>query len=499
MGIMAGVEPVPDFADGTELSATLLNDLLANVEIGDIASRYGRVAFCSNYANGAEENGTNPVIVWSGGFSYVVGATTLTVVTNMTDQQSGDRLQVIRGGTAAGSYQDGTITEFVLANGIQTHTVTITDAGYVEDQIVEVRFALRNTTPGDRTWGRIEIRDAYISPIDVPGYPGLPLFGPISEPNLDLLSNVCGWMLRRIGQRVEPLFQAVVRRPGPWNGPIETQDTVRWTGSLPRTAGHPTIKALVVVQQKTPGTIETLRLRVNGATVQSQVIPSLPGEYGYTLSYDVSSIPVGSLMWLEIDLRKSFPAVKPLSDPDTSRISILGVWSEAAAGAGTFEPPLGIRSNSTFGPSGAPMTLQTWLNRLRNQIGDVVARLNANPEIWSRQPLYRARYAFDADQFKWFEPWGVAAQVRRVGYALLVRGKGVTVNWGPSVFEEKFSETGAQEFKNLRSETAVEGDEVDDARVYLDSLPALYGGQPFNVRGVDLLYAAEEFLVEVAS
>lgn len=496
MGLLKGIEENPDFVDDTFLSAALLNELQRNIEIADAASRYGRVAFCSWYGEPVENNSTNPVKVFTGGFAYVTGATTLTIVTASTGIQSGDQLRVIRGGTPENGFADGAINDFTLANGEQTHTVTISGAGYVEDRVVEVRMFLRNASAGDEyDWGNVEIRDAYIGPIDLAGWVAPSTITTISESALDALSNACTYVIRRIGQRVEPLFQAIIRRQGPFTG----QTTARWRGSIVKSAEHPTIKALVAIQQKAAGTTETLRMRVNGAVVASQALPTSPREAGYILTYDASAVPNGTRLWIEVDVVKTAPAEEGvLSAPDTSRWSLYRVWSEAAVGSISLSQPLAARSNKTFGPAGAPTTLLHWLNELVTAVNAIKARIDANPEVYGRQTLYTARYAHDDDQWKWFELWEIASSMQRVGMALLLRGKGIEVCWGPGTFKEEFNEIGAQVVENFRKETAIDADAVETQRVFLDNLPGLPPTAPFNVRGIDLFYAGEEFLVEEA-
>lgn len=494
MGLLYGVEANPDFVGGDLLSAEALNRIRANVAIADAASRYGRVAFCSAYGNPPENTSENPCLVGIWAFAMEDGATTLTIVTSMTGRQTGDQLRVIRDGTAENSYADGLITDFNLANGEQTHTITISGAGYVERQVVMVRLFLRNATGGTPyDWGFLEVRDMYVDPIDLSGWPGVPASPAITETALDQLSNASTWVLRRLGQRVEPLFQSIVRRPGPFTG----DGTVVWSGSIVRSPDHPTVRATVAVVQKVAGTTETLRMRVNGTIVASWGLPTSPRESATTLTYDASAVAAGTRMWIVIDVVKTAPIDQvPLDLPDTSRWSLLRVWAEGATGAASLPDPLSERSGTTFGPNGTSGTLLDWLGDVATAIAAVRTRIVNNPQVWGRQICYRVRYSYDDAQLRWFEPWGVANCAARLGMALLVRGKAITVNHGPGGFTNDFNEVGAQEFENFRREPVIDADRVETQRVYLDAIPLLAPATPYNVRGEDLYYAGEELLAE---
>lgn len=492
MGLLNLIEDSPSFRTDDRLSATLLNIIRQNILVLDEVSRLGRHAHCANFGEPPENNSANPVTIWRGAWQHLAGMTTLTIVTFTVGQQSGDTLRVYRtNGTSEVS------TDHTLANGLQTHTITISGAGYVEGDVIEVRADLRHATPGDRDWGNVDIRDAYVSPVDLPdAYVAPTVFGALSAANLNALSNATDWLVRRIGQRREPLFQASIRRPGPFNDDGSSQLTVRWTGSLRKTAGHGTVTALIAVQQKASGRTETIRFRVNGSQVASYSVPGTPGDYTTTLTYDMSAQANGTLLWLEIDHVKTAPAP---DSGDTSRLSILRVRSEPVAGAPiTNIPELSMRTPITYGPSGTEGTLLTFLNRCVNSCTAIKARIDANPEIWSRQPLYRRRYGIDDYQMRVYEPWSIASQLSRLGEALVLRGKGLTIGYGPGSFKEgkeAYNEVGAQLVENYRTFSAIDGDAVENLQLYLDTVEGLYAGGAYNVRGEDLRYAAEVFKV----
>ncbi|NJO81666.1 MAG: hypothetical protein HC828_02105 [Blastochloris sp.] len=93
------------------------------------------------------------------------------------------------------------------------------------------------------------MRNAYLSPTTIgDAWPGLPTIGAssITVAQAQQISDCLDWLIRRMGLRREPLFQGVIRRQGPFQG----QTTVYLRGSVTRSTEHPTLKALVQVQQK---------------------------------------------------------------------------------------------------------------------------------------------------------------------------------------------------------------------------------------------------------
>jgi hypothetical protein len=79
---------------------------------------------------------------------------------------------------------------------------------------------------------------------------------------------------------------------------------------------------------------------------------------------------------------------------------------------------------------------------------------------------------------------------RRAGDAVAIRGRGVSIGVGGAQFE-RTNEVGFYEFSNTRSTSIIPGDATQSVLWFLDNAPGLPSGAPYNLRGVDLLYAAE--------
>jgi hypothetical protein len=484
MGVLKIADDAPAFATGQPLSAEMLNLLRDSALAISEASYLGVTAHFDRYSVPPEDNDTNPVTVWRGGFTFLDGMDTLRVVTFTTGQQAGDTLRVYRG-DGTGTYSDHT-----LANGLQTFTIAIDAAGYAHEEVVLLRLDLLNGSAGATyNWGNIDIREVVAYPVELSdAFPGVPTFGAISAANLNQLGNCIDWLARRMGLRYEPLQQAVIRRIGPWYDAVDgTQTDVRLTGSVRTSPAHGELVArgLVYVAH---GATESIRLNISGGAVEDTVTPSTtPGIYAWELIADISGSATDALIPWIVDYIRTGGSTSPQT---VNRWSVYEVLTRPTTGTPASLAAQEARVPTTFS------ALQTWLNALCTVVDDAYDRIVANYPVWQGQRAYRARFAIEDYQFRVFEPWGVALAQRRTGEALYVRGKGVTLGYGSGRFlEDKQNEVGAFEFENFRRETVLDGDQVQTVRFYLDSAPGLPTGAPFNLRGVDLFYAAEQLTV----
>lgn len=487
MGILKIVDDSPSFATGQPLSAEMLNLMRDNALALSEASYAGAVAHADRYGEPPENNDTNPVTVWRGGFVFVTGMTTLRVVTFTTGQQAGDTLRVYRG--------DGTSTsnDLTLTNGTQTHTITISGAGYTHGQIVLLRLDLRNASAGSTyAWGNVEIREVTAYPVDLPdAFPGVPTFGAITAANLNQLSNCIDWLTRRVALRYEPLQQAVLRRVGPYHNAGGTQTTVRRTGSVRRSPAQTELYVVGQAHVTFTGATETIRLIVNGAVVNTFSVPQIRGTHAFTLTASLSSFSTDTLVPILVDYIRTAGGE---AAGTINKWSVFEIATRPTSGTPAALSTLSARVPMSFA------TLQTWLNDLATIVDDTYDRIVANYPVWQGQRCYRARFtqgdpADNDPNYRLFEPWVVALSPRRMGEAIAVRGKGVTIGYGPGRFLEEYNEVGAQKFENFRTASVISGDTVQSATFYLDTVEGLPAGSPYNLRGEDLFYAAEIYKV----
>jgi hypothetical protein len=483
MAILDTFEDSQALPDQVAGSATVMNVWRSNLAAIDDATRIGVYAYQGGFGHPQEFVAQNPYRESWGGFRYLTGMTTLTAVTRSSAVTSGDVLRVYLAGTLQATW--------TLANGTQTHTFNL--PSYGANFAVDVVFEVYNASkPAEgASWGDFEIIAAYVSPVQLSdAYPGEPTFTNVYSPtSTQQLASAINWLVRRVSLRTRPLFQSIVR----WNGPYQGQNTVRWYGSVEKSPAQNVLKANGMVLVQASGMTEQIRLRVDGTTVATYAVPTTPGDYGFTLSYTMSQA-TGTRLYLEVDHIRT--AGGDSNQTPIARFTLNRVWTE---GVGVYAvssfPPLPIRTGVTWA------TVKGFLNNCRDAAATLKARIDANPDLWNRQYLFRCRYAFDAYQNQVFEPGQIACCWERVGQALLVRGKGIQLAHGPSAFNpdpKSQNEVGLYELKPFVTESLVDGDAVETALVYLDGIDGLYGGDPYNLRGVDIHYAGEIFRINPA-
>lgn len=476
MAILSLATNMPLFRDGELLSAAKLNTLrdaaLAQAE----ASRLGNVAFCSSYGNPPQNDRQNPTIIWRGGFTMVAGATQLTVV--VSTSFSGAFLRVHQTGST-------TVTDTITLNSSnpqpETFTIDITGENYSNGQIVLVEIDLfdGSTAPAEVAWGAIEIYEVSLNNIDIStSWPGVPTFGDITSANLNQLANAIDYLTLRMATRYDPLFQGVVRR----FGPFFQQSDVYLLASIRRAPAHNILYASGYVQREYPGATETIKLIIGTTTVATYNVPAALGQHEWTLSATLTAA-TDSVSRVVVQYERTNP------DEDGGGLEGINRWSvnEIYTSSDTTASSTLVAQVARQRPSFS--SLQSWLNSLASIVSATYTRIEANYPVWKRQIAYRARYG-RLDQQIWFEPGGLAMRWRRAGDAVAIRGRGVSIGVGGAQFE-RTNEVGFYEFSNTRSTSIIPGDATQSVLWFLDNAPGLPSGAPYNLRGVDLLYAAE--------
>jgi hypothetical protein len=497
MGILQNAPPAPVFVDvpsstddGTH-STAVVNTLIDIAETIDEASRLGGDASCDLYGEPHENTAVNPVRRWVGGFVFIAGMTTLTMVVRRTSASGGD---VWRIRTRKDTTDWGSITPSSYALSTGDNTISHTLSGYVEGDMVEVFCQMYNAgQPADNyDWpGNVWVTMAYVSPVAITGaYPTIPTYtaSNMTAPNLNLLGDAATWLLRTMGRRYLPLWQAPVKRQGPFNDATTTlsQTTVRWWGGLTRTSIHTTLNVSVQVDVLVSGRTEAVRLYINDVVVVTQNVTGTKGVYTPTLTTSLSGYSVGAHLRLSVDLQKT----APVGDRgNTSRFSVWRIWTDAPAGT-----PVNIAKLSVG--TLTPNALRDKLNEIRTTLNAAQTRLAAHPELWARQQLFCYTYSFDDFQAAFFRKnQSIALMGRRLGEALYLRGRGVTLGYSTGAFEQTESkEDGGYDFENDRSAQVVNSDAIENTLFYLDSPDGLTFGDPYNLRG-EVIVAFERLKV----
>lgn len=476
---LATFEDTPNLGIHKYPSAALLRVIRANIQALDEVTRQGRPLFQGGYGEPQENVDVNPYRESWGTFRALPELTTLTVVIRSSGVDSGDRLRLYLNGALA--------TTWTLADGEQVLTHTL--GSYALNSVVEATFQIYSATKpaSGAEWGNFEIQDAYVGPVTLAdAWPGTPTFtGAYNAAGTLQLSRAVDWLVRRVGRRTEPLFQSIIR----WKGPYTGQTTVRWHGGAEITPACTTLFAQGSVRVEVAGATEQVRLRVNGTTVDSFTVPSTRGTYPYELTYALSG-STGTRLPVVVDMvRTAGPANVGGAEP-VSRFTLSYVGMEGSAGV---YPGIGL--NKPEAREDMPWsTFRTALQQLADAAATIKARVDANPDLWSRQRLFRRRYAYDDYQDRVFEPGQIAQAPGRRGEALLVRGKGARLCWGPGEFDNNSksqNEVGLYAYKNFQEQGVCQGDSVRNELVYLDTLEGLFPSQAYNVRGEQVRYAAE--------
>lgn len=493
---LATFEDTPNLAIHKYPSAALANIMRRNLLALDSVTRQGRVAFAGGFEVASELIGLNPYREWWGGYRSLPGITTLWITTNCTGIDTGDKLRVVINGAVAG--------EVTLANGLATNSIALNPQPL--NSVPDVRFEVYNNAKplGNEgvEWGNIEVVDAWVGPIGLAdAYPGEPTFAAsFNAEDIAKLANCVDWLVRRVGRRTEPLFQSIIRWRGPY-GPTGDepggQTTVRWRGGVEVTSAAPTLVARGRVNVEVAGATEVVRLIVNGAVVDSYNVPSTIGDHAYQLTYTLPHA-TGTKLPIVVDMRRTGSPAYVGAEP-VNRFTLNWV---GLVGAANIYSAINI-------PTVVPRTLGTWsnartfLNACAQACATIKARIDANPDLWSRQRLFTRRFA-DPGRDEWedrvFEPGMIAASPARRGEALLVRGKGNQIVWGPQEFDSKPDQAvdgvGLYPLRPIGpTMTICQGTELQTELVYLDDCDGLYGAAPYNVRGEQLSYAGEILLV----
>ena len=492
MGILRNADDSPTFTTGDPLGATPLNVMRDTLVAVDEATRLGGYAFTSLYGQHPEENMEPAWVVWRGGFVFLAGMTTLRVVTLSSGTVSGATLRVYRGDTGANDALPATYTDHTLSSGQQTFLITISGAGYAAGQVVRLHLELRRTgSPVSSMNVDILAVEAY--PISLSGWPGVPTFGSaaaITAANLNQLAAASDWLVARCALRYDPLFILHLRRIGPFRNAVgESDANVRWYGSVRRTTLHPSVTARGRVMVLWGGATEAIQLVVAGSVVSTYSVPTALGEHAWELTASLAGYSADTLVGLQLRYVRSAPDV---TDTPVNRWTVNEVFTPTPTGGGSTLAPWAVRQG---GVSSA--ALVSWLASLAALAQAAYDRIAANDALWEVQRAFTARPASGMDQFRWFEPWGVPATWRRAGEALVGRGRGLTIGYGPGYFDEAALKAqgdggiGAYPLTNNRTHPFIDGDNVETGRLFLDSVPGLYAGAPYNVRGEEAYYLAE--------
>jgi hypothetical protein len=493
MGLLAAIEDSPSFTTAVPLSAADLEILRQNILALDGATYLPAPPFERIFGQSLEDFGRNPSPFWHGAFRFLSGMTTLYCYVNSSGLTTGDKLRITLTGDTVTSTADTTLTA-----GAQTITTTISALGFADGEVVRLDLYLYNASRGTSSiaWGTTRLDMIVLAPVAVSdSYPGVPTFGAISAANLNQLSNAVDWCVRTVGLHHRPLFQAVVREQGPFGPRPDGRGGltwVHWVGGVRRTNEHAvlTVDAQMLVLDGQYA--EKVELFVDGTLRATYTVPSTAGEYDFTLSYTIATT-VDAISRVEVLYTRT--GLEATAAVIYNRLTIWRVSMDRAT-----DPTALVIAEKPARVSGTFTALQTWLNSLCTAVTAIKARIDANPDVWARQYPFKKRNGLPInDQQVFYAPSRISWSPGRIGEALIVRGKALTLSYGPLILPDQPDSNEAiprhYTVKYVLNENIADGDAIETHVHYLDSFAALAPGAAFAVLGVETHYAAERLLV----
>lgn len=508
MSTLRMADDAPFFEDDAALSPTALNILLDILLALDEGTRLGGVVFTASYGQAAEESGEQAQVIWRGGGVWEAGMTTLRLVTSTTGTVlAGDTLRIYRGDPDANGALPATYHDLTIASGAQTHTISLTGAGYAEGDAVRLHAEVRHAVkPGGAGYSgcRVSIDLAELLPVALPdAAPTNPTFASnadVTGTKLSQLADFVRWLVRRAARRYDPLFITQLRRIGPYCIPeVGTDPNVRWRGGWRKTPLHTTLRARGRTMRVWGGATEEIRLSVNGSVVATHPVPQTIGETPWELTHSLAGYASGAALTLQLQYVRTAPQQ---DDMPVNRWTVTEVLVDTPTGGASTLGEWDIRQ-----PNVSDAAIVSWLQAARNLAQAIYDRITANTGLWGVQRLYTARPAFsvgnELSQFTLFEEWSVPVSWRRAGEALVGRGRALSIGYSAGWFDEaeykKIASTdegvGAYPLRNVRTAPVVDGNDVETFRLYLDQVEGLAVGDPYNVRGVESYVLMEQLKV----
>jgi hypothetical protein len=462
------------FPADVESSVATLNRLRLNASVLNQISWRHVLPHSSAIAR-VENTRTNPIELGRWSFMYRNGMTTATYVLQNTKVAS-ERVRIVHNGTQ--------VADVAMTGGIQTITVTL--SGLSDQQIVEVRITIIDLTmPSDLedpdAWGRYDVLNAYAGPLSacmVDTYGGVPTFTTGPAPALlQQLADAQHWIWRRLAFVPMPHWIGTVLGAGTW---WSGTTTPMWIGSVTRSTDHREFRLPWRAERGT-ATSERFRLRLNGVQVTEATIAA--GATSGTLVADLSSYASGTTLLAELQQVILTGDEFPNGGATSTRWDLLDMRLAA--------PSPSLASLPTALTTLQSMTwtqLRDWLNAVATATQATYTRIQDNPVLFDRAPMFRRAYGFDDFQREYFSSRYISYQ-RRGGLVLVVRGKNLTLAWGPTTIERP--EDGEPIVENAYTEQLVSGDSVQTKVIYLSTYGAIPPGAYYTIRGSELTYAAE--------
>lgn len=458
------------FPDGAPFSASDLNSLTQNARMIDALSYRGRRAFTGAIIRWAYEWDQSPTVVMRGAFQYRTGVTNLNIIAEATYPLGGTHTMRV--------YLNGTLR--YSATWVTTRTnyfFDITGYSFADLDIVEVEVRCEWTTDD----GQPVVIDAYIDAMSggVASYPTPTTFGAISSANLTALMAAQQWVWDRINRTDQMCFMGSMFMTG--YGYSTANEALLFDGSIEKSNGADRLliglRYEVIANQS-----ERIAVRLNGTQVATADLSyGSGGEIGFDI--DLTSYTTDATVRvtiIQVVLTPPLTGARQLG----SRFSLTDIYTRRATyPAPTLPDPYAPRDSLTFA------TLQAELNEIRTVTNAAATRIGSALGAFNRQRVFRWQPGADDGQNATYAKV-LVAKGRRAHDALWVRGKGLTIGYGPLKIDAKIDQL--YDWTPQYEEELTPGDAVTTRLVYFDQFPGLDLGMDYYIYGERILYAAEQ-------
>ena len=476
----------PVFYDDTELSASLINILIDNSEALKNSSALPQPAFDIHRVLSVVNN----TDVWRGGFQYRVGLTTATMVIYSKEVSGeGEHDIVIYFNDVEVDRYDAAVNGYNVG-GFSGRNIAINTLGYTDFQIITVRVTAEPRAGGgddDATKGQQWVFDAYVHPlsgISIGSWPGIPSFGVVNATRLNQLANAEDYLANRLSIVPIPLSMGYIQWMGT-NNP-KFPDFRYFTARA--TNGNRRIKTNVyyICQQ----TSASIRLTVGSVSWTSG--PYTKGQK-VLIQFDQDMITAGLSFDTDYFSYISEVVHTPGSNSDGNGGFIFSRIDNGPIRFGAnsygFSAPM---SPSAIHESLTYSALQTRLNNIATVVNNVYSTINANPRVFDRASMVRARYGITAEQSEYWATTFVPS-IYRQGDVLWVKGQGLKIAYGPVTQKPKSDSkpNDVWEYSFLYEKELLDGDKISQQFFYLDQFEGLFPGMRYYIIGKDIIYAAE--------
>lgn len=482
MGMLLDIPRAVDNV-GMVLSATDLNAMRDNVALVDALTYRTLPCFDSSAGpdtttpgfGGGTGDPYQSLRRWRGAFRFRTGMTTLTLTGRAIQTQS--EVYRVYLNNATGGSPDATITPPVNPFSV---TITISGRGYTDGQIIPIEIDIygnRGTTQA------IVVFDIYATPVVyAPSWPGTPTFSTAFDAaKINQLVDAYTWCYGRIAQtpRVPGLVQMYAL------GPFATADVrPMYYGSVQRS--YTADQLLLSVQVVNPATTALQMLVYLGGSLAYTSPSWAPGTYNVDVTLSLSGVSVGNRAEVSVFLK--ITTAGPVASWKGTRLYCKYFGTSPS----TNYPYASMPSAAVGYVDQSVATTAAFLNALSTAVANAKSRIDSNTAVWGRARAMRQYYTaredhIDVESLQKRAP----ARFARLGDRLLVRGKKVSIGYGPLSTPSASTKAYYEDYSFQNTGSIIDSETSATQIAYLDSFKGLIPGTAYTIMGFPLEYAEE--------